>query len=127
MASIPNAMQQVDNQGKLTLKTNYPYLENQTDAFINFVQRRIQDNKVIPVIDKKIMKTRHHEHDIRSDRQSGDKFFRWAVFVCLVDFFPTTPSEKCRRLTFTNAKTQYTIEFLILVGYNKNVIITTLQ
>lgn len=37
---IPNAMQQVDNQGKLTLKTSYPYLEKQADAFINFVQRR---------------------------------------------------------------------------------------
>lgn len=41
--TIPNAMQEVDNQGKLTFKTSYPYLEKQADAFINFVQRRIQD------------------------------------------------------------------------------------
>lgn len=41
--TIPNAAQQVDNQGKLTLKTSYPYLEKQADAFIDFVQRRIQN------------------------------------------------------------------------------------
>ncbi len=40
--TIPNAMQQVDNQGKLTLKESYPYLKRQADAFINFVQSRIQ-------------------------------------------------------------------------------------
>ena len=39
--TIPNAMQQVDDQDKLTLTTSYPYLEKQADAFINFVQRRI--------------------------------------------------------------------------------------
>lgn len=41
--TIPNAMQQVDNQGKLSLKTSYPYLEKQVNAFINFVQSRMQD------------------------------------------------------------------------------------
>ena len=39
--TIPNAMQELDNQGKLILKTSYSYLEEQADAFINFVQRRI--------------------------------------------------------------------------------------
>jgi chromate reductase len=41
--TIPNAMQQVDNQGKLALKESYPYLEKQADAFIRFIQSRIQD------------------------------------------------------------------------------------
>jgi chromate reductase len=40
--TIPNAMQQVDNDGKLTLKTSYPYLDKQANAFIDFVQRRIK-------------------------------------------------------------------------------------
>lgn len=39
--TIPNAMQQVDNQGKLTLKTSYPHLEKQADAFMSFVLKRI--------------------------------------------------------------------------------------
>ncbi len=38
--TIPNAMQQVDSEGKLTLKISYPYLEKQVDAFIDFIQRR---------------------------------------------------------------------------------------
>ncbi len=40
--TIPNAMQQVDDQGKLALKASYRYLEKQADAFISFLQRRIQ-------------------------------------------------------------------------------------
>jgi chromate reductase len=39
--TIPNAMVQVDNQGKLTLKSSYPYLERQADAFISFLQGRL--------------------------------------------------------------------------------------
>lgn len=43
--TIPNAMQQVDNQGKLQLKTSYPYLEKQVNEFIRFIQRRhVQNN-----------------------------------------------------------------------------------
>ncbi len=41
--TIPNAMQQVDDQGKLALKASYPYLEKQANAFLSFIQRRIQD------------------------------------------------------------------------------------
>lgn len=41
--TIPNAMRYVDNQGKLILKTGYPYLEKQAHAFISFVQRCIQE------------------------------------------------------------------------------------
>ena len=39
--TIPNAMQQVDSEGNLTLKTSYPYLEKQADAFVDFIQRHI--------------------------------------------------------------------------------------
>ncbi len=39
--TIPNAMQQVDDQGKLRLEASQPYLERQARAFIDFVQRRI--------------------------------------------------------------------------------------
>lgn len=39
--TIPNAMQQVDSEGKLTLKTSYPYLEKQAEAFVDFIQRHI--------------------------------------------------------------------------------------
>lgn len=39
--TIPNAMEQIDNQGKLTLKSSYPYLERQADAFISFLQGRL--------------------------------------------------------------------------------------
>lgn len=41
--TIPNAFQQADNEGKLTLTTSYPYLEKQAAAFIKFVQSRMQD------------------------------------------------------------------------------------
>ena len=41
--AIPNAMQQVDDQGKLKLKESYPYLEKQVDAFISFVESRIKE------------------------------------------------------------------------------------
>lgn len=41
--TIPNAMEQIDNQGKLTLKSSYPYLERQADAFISFLQGRLLD------------------------------------------------------------------------------------
>ncbi len=40
--TIPNARQQLDGQGKLTLTTSYPYLEKQADAFMDFIQKRIQ-------------------------------------------------------------------------------------
>lgn len=43
--TIPNAMQQVDGQGKLVLKSSKPYLEKQADAFLDFIQRRMQDKK----------------------------------------------------------------------------------
>jgi hypothetical protein len=33
--------QQVDDQGKLTLKTSYPYLEKQADAFLSFITKRM--------------------------------------------------------------------------------------
>lgn len=38
--TIPNARQQLDSQGKLTLTTSYPYLEKQVNAFIDFIQTR---------------------------------------------------------------------------------------
>jgi len=38
--TIPNARQQVDNQGKLVLTTSYPYLERQANAFLDFIQKR---------------------------------------------------------------------------------------
>jgi chromate reductase len=37
--TIPNARQQLDSQGKLTLTTSYPYLEKQVNAFIDFVNK----------------------------------------------------------------------------------------
>lgn len=39
--TIPNAMQQVDDQGKIALKESYPYLEKQANAFFDFVQKHI--------------------------------------------------------------------------------------
>lgn len=39
--TIPNAMKQLDSEGKLTLQTSYPYLERQANAFIDFVQKRM--------------------------------------------------------------------------------------
>ncbi len=40
--TIPNAMQQLDGEGKLILKESYPFLEKQANAFIHFLQRRIK-------------------------------------------------------------------------------------
>jgi Predicted flavoprotein len=42
--TISNAMQQVDNHGTLNLKASKPFLEKQANAFINFIQRRVQSN-----------------------------------------------------------------------------------
>lgn len=39
--TIPNAMQQLDKDGRLTLKSSYPYLENQAYVFIDFVEKRM--------------------------------------------------------------------------------------
>lgn len=39
--TIPNAFHQVDSQGKLALKTSYPFLENQVNAFLSFIEKRI--------------------------------------------------------------------------------------
>lgn len=41
--TIPNAMEQVDNQGKLIIKSSYPYLVKQADNFIDLIQRGIED------------------------------------------------------------------------------------
>ena len=41
--TIPNAMQQLDSEGKLALKASYPYLEKQANAFISFLQSRMQE------------------------------------------------------------------------------------
>ncbi|MGI5906860.1 MAG: NADPH-dependent FMN reductase [Candidatus Pararuminococcus gallinarum] len=40
--TIPTAMQQLDDQGKLVLKASYPYLEKQADAFLKFIVKEIQ-------------------------------------------------------------------------------------
>lgn len=40
--TIPNAMQQLESNGKLALKAGYPYLEKQANAFLSFITRRIQ-------------------------------------------------------------------------------------
>ncbi|NLA87601.1 MAG: NAD(P)H-dependent oxidoreductase [Clostridiales bacterium] len=40
--TIPNARQQLDDQGKLALTVSLPFLEKQTDAFIDFLQKRIE-------------------------------------------------------------------------------------
>ena len=40
--TIPNARQQLDSGGKLTLKASYPYLEKQANAFLSFITKRIQ-------------------------------------------------------------------------------------
>ncbi len=39
--TIPNAINQVDDQGKLALKASYPFLEKQANAFMDFVERRM--------------------------------------------------------------------------------------
>lgn len=36
--TVPNAMEQMDSQGKLLLKDSFPYLERQVNAFIDFVK-----------------------------------------------------------------------------------------
>lgn len=41
--TIPNALQQLDSDGKLTLKASYPHLEKQTKAFVNFIERRMHE------------------------------------------------------------------------------------
>ncbi len=38
--TIPNAMQQLTDQGKLELQGSRSYLESQADAFVDFVQKR---------------------------------------------------------------------------------------
>lgn len=38
--SIPNAMQQVNNAGKLSLTSSLPYLEKQVNAFLDFINSR---------------------------------------------------------------------------------------
>jgi chromate reductase len=40
--TIPNAMQQLNSKGKLELKTSYPYLEKQANAFLKFIAKEIQ-------------------------------------------------------------------------------------
>jgi chromate reductase len=40
--TIPNAMQQLDRQGKLVLTASYSYLEKQANAFLDFIQRRMR-------------------------------------------------------------------------------------
>lgn len=39
--TIPNAMQQLDSDGKLALKASYPYLEKQANAFLDFIEHSI--------------------------------------------------------------------------------------
>lgn len=41
--TIPNAMQQLDSDGRLALKESYPYLEMQANAFLSFLQKRVND------------------------------------------------------------------------------------
>ncbi len=40
--TIPNAMQQLDSDGKLALKASYQYLEKQANSFLSFITKRIQ-------------------------------------------------------------------------------------
>jgi chromate reductase len=37
--TIPNAMQQLGDDGRLSLKASYPYLEKQADAFLDFLSK----------------------------------------------------------------------------------------
>lgn len=39
--TIPNAMQQLDKDGRLALKESYPFLEMQVDAFLSFLEKRV--------------------------------------------------------------------------------------
>lgn len=41
--TIPNAMQQLDSDGRLALKESYPYLEMQANALLTFLQKRVND------------------------------------------------------------------------------------
>lgn len=43
---IPNVMQQLDSNGKLALKESYPFLENQANAFVDFIEKRIKCNEI---------------------------------------------------------------------------------
>ncbi len=38
--TIPNASQQLNDEGKLTLSTSQPYLEKQVEAFLKFIESR---------------------------------------------------------------------------------------
>lgn len=40
--TIPNAMQQLDSDGRLSLKASYPYLEKQADAFLDFIAKQMK-------------------------------------------------------------------------------------
>ncbi|MDD4774758.1 MAG: hypothetical protein PHZ09_14345 [Eubacteriales bacterium] len=39
--TIPYALKQTDGHGKLKLDSSYPFLEQQTDAFLAFIKRRM--------------------------------------------------------------------------------------
>lgn len=39
--TIPNAMQQLDSNGKLSLNSSYPYLETQANAFLDFIGKQM--------------------------------------------------------------------------------------
>ena len=43
--TIPGHLQQVDEHGKLTLTSSKRYLERQATAFINFIQKRLQQHE----------------------------------------------------------------------------------
>ena len=38
---IPNVMEQLDSDGRLALKESYPFLEEQANAFVDFIEKRI--------------------------------------------------------------------------------------
>ncbi|MGI5979246.1 MAG: NADPH-dependent FMN reductase [Oscillospiraceae bacterium] len=38
--TIPNAMQQLDSDGKLSLTSSYPYLDAQANAFLDFIAKQ---------------------------------------------------------------------------------------
>ena len=41
--TIPHALTQLDEEGKLILQKSRKYLERQADAFLNFIQNRMQN------------------------------------------------------------------------------------
>lgn len=45
--TIPNAMQQVNGQGKLELTASKPFLEKQAEAFLRFIQNRKDRKSVV--------------------------------------------------------------------------------